>query len=150
MSISRRYMPDGRRLNEYECYVDMSPYAVDLDDRKPCFRVEVWTHMSNADIGEFGDGLRQRGLLMAFAPTMRLFKANEHTAHRRAWWRFVPRFAPAGGAAPFTTSEAERMMEKMLAYLDSRPLPIIWKEDEHGYQIDKEGRIKRKWRLEPF
>ncbi len=149
MTLRRKWRADGTSVNEYDYFVDLSPYPTDLDGLKPCYHIQLATYMPTSEIGDFGGGMNLRRLFIAFAPDMRMLKAASDGT-QKAWWTFTPRFAPSGGKAPFTMYEAERSLNDLLAYLDSRPLPIIWKEDEHGYQIDKAGRIKRKWKLEPF
>lgn len=55
------------------------------------------------------------------------------------------------GKHDISAGEITEALNVALAHLDDIDnLKVIWKEGEHGYQIDAKGNIKRKWKLLPF
>lgn len=141
--ICTYHQPDNHMTIEHMMFIDLNPFPTDLDTGKPCYRCTVSTHVPLSDVGEFTDHLNRQGVLKYFSIAMEQMIVN-----KKAWFTLTPRFADAN-RPPFHENEALRGMMDLITFLNRERLPIVWKEDGHGYRIGTGGVIIRKWELMP-
>lgn len=141
---SLSYDRAGNKIRQHFLKIDLRPEDIDLLRERSCYRATVCTHFPKTMTGRFADGLMDAKLIKPFEMQIRPFErcGRSHAS-------FKLRYGVKGDA-PFTMSEAKDYMERLLVYLNSVKLDIIWKEGEHGYVIEPDGKIKRKWNLDPF
>lgn len=79
-----------------------------------------------------------------------VFRPMPDTLNKIKWIMFkIKRFTT--GNIKIESGQALAALRVLLSQIDNTEnVKIIWKEDEHGYEIDQHGNIKRKWTLQPF
>lgn len=134
----------GTKVREHWYKVDLRPEDIDMFQQRPCYRATICTHFPRGRTGPFTDGLMDAKLIKPFEIKMRPFdRCGRSHASFKVRYGFK-------GDGPFTPREAKEHVERLLAYIHSAHLAIIWKEGPRGYIIEPDGRIKRKWNLDPF
>lgn len=125
-SIRHKQIVDGTKVtNEYNGQVDFRVSAKHRNWR-------VLTFFPSRFERNITQDLYALGLLESFYFDVNNLSSSPKVCHVT--------FAPASKGNP-----SER--RHLLRYLESKKYPIIWKEDNFGYEIDGAGRISKKWNL---
>lgn len=128
MGISR-YWKSGRT----EPYVEYDK-QIDFRESAPRSNWRIVTFLLSAQSSNFTINLYERKLQNRFQITRNPFKSGLVQGIT-----FTPYI--------MTADEASKARRNMLSFLYTRKLRMIWKEDNHGYEIDQSGNIKHKWVL---
>ena len=113
--------------------VDIEP-SISVKDSLVRVRGTIHTHIKQEGVGTFVDGLLARGLLNFFKLRMRGFYGN-----KRSWITLIP--------IPREKKDAVVGISSLLEYLEHEQLPIVWKVECYGYEINEDGMILRSWKL---
>lgn len=136
------YYQNGTQFREYKYYIDLSVRAPSVEKREAAIRGVIYTVIERELVGDFASGLSTRNLLTPFRMRMKGLTVGTSS---KAWVELIPRLGP-----PFPMQDSIRDLRSLLDFLHSSKLPIIWKEGKHGYLVDPNGTIERKWNLDPF
>lgn len=118
----------GSLIHEYNGQIDFS-----VSDKGERWQVSTLVDMEKALT--FSKGMAEYHLFDKYSMDEHVLRSVD-----KALMTFRPRK---------TLNEAGRTKARraLLKFLTKVKLRVIWKEGHHGYQIDRSGRIFRKWRL---
>lgn len=92
--------------------------------------------------------------VVTFVPTHRTTELCEHFCNNMLFTMFDFDYREIGSKTAFmlvptvqTVNDLTKARRLLLRYLHNHNLKIIWKEDNHGYDINSSGTIYRKWKL---
>lgn len=128
MSVITHIGLGGKVSHEYSGQIDFRINAERMD-----WQVLTWMPAGNLSVG-FISHMANLQLWDLFHVKERPLNSCEQIA-----MTFRPRKMPNDKA-----TDARR---KLLSFLTKHKLKIVWKEATHGYDINRSGRIHRKWRL---
>ncbi len=125
MGVTTTYMPSGATIYDYTGQVDFRI--------SPRGSWRVWTLIKLKDDEQLMHDLMARKLGEWYRMDVHAISSNT---------RIMLEFGMKE-----TCTDIPVARRDLLRFLTVRKLPIIWKEGKHGYEIDRSGRIHRKWRL---
>jgi hypothetical protein len=108
------YYKDGKAMCEYNHYVDLIP-RLDPTRRLPGIRGVICTHIGRDEVGAFGTGAVECGLLTYFRMQMKGMSVGDRS---RAWFTFTPKV----GNPAFTFMESTAAQNKMILFLSGRKI----------------------------